>query len=173
MAYNNQTINFGLVLKVTFISAIFSLVPVWTQAEEAGGKKVYKWVDEKGKVHFSDKPPKSSKTQTLEIKSDKKTATDTRPTSDLTTQQRVNRANKWMASQKQMQQQKQREQAKKEAALNRAKKQCQRMRDDLSQYERSRAIYDLDKDGKRVYLNEQEFNQVLTNLRNLIKKNCQ
>ncbi|NVJ68607.1 MAG: DUF4124 domain-containing protein [Gammaproteobacteria bacterium] len=44
-------------MKLSWVLVALSTVLIYSQSTQAG--KIYKWKDENGKIHFSDKPPKN------------------------------------------------------------------------------------------------------------------
>ena len=61
------------VLPIIFISSLFFLLSSPVNGE------IYKWVDDKGKVHFTDNPPVDKKTEEVELKINTYTAVQVTP----------------------------------------------------------------------------------------------
>ncbi|PWK46425.1 DUF4124 domain-containing protein [Pleionea mediterranea] len=133
--------------------------------------KIYKWVDENGKVHYSDKPPKDQKkTEQLALPEAKE---ETAKTKSVSAQQRIRNANKWLNNSREKRQQKQQEKARAEAAKKKQQRECQVMRNELTEYQHTNVIYDYDKSGKRFYYTDEQREQFIENLKSNIKQQCE
>ncbi len=148
---------------------IISLIACLTPLSQAG--KIYKWVDENGKVHFSDKPPadqKKTESLTLETKSTEQPKSQPA----VSAQQRINEANKWLHSTRSKQQEK--VQARDKAWNDKQKQiaECKVLKRELTDYENAGVIYDYNDKGERYHFNQQQREKFLTNLRNRIAKQC-
>jgi len=127
--------------------------------------EIYKWVDEQGVVHYSDMPVRPDARQ-MEIR------TDSKPSAPVSQQERLERQQRLLqaydedrAKQKEIDanEQKQKEQLKRECVI---------ARDRLARYERSRNLYDFDKDGNRIILEDKEKQRITDTLRQQINQNC-
>ena len=125
--------------------------------------EVYRWVDEKGQVHYADQAqgagPRGIKTPAA-------------PAGQMNQQQRMEKTQRLLNAY-QVERQQQREQAarQQEAEEKRARN-CARARDNLRQYSEYGSFYRLDKDGNRVYLSEQERAESLRRSREAVKHWC-
>ncbi len=127
---------------------------------------VYKWVDEQGKVHFSDRPT-SAQARQLKLKKSPQQGTSAVPN----------------AAQRQITQQRmldmyQQEREKREAARKKKKadakklaQRCANARDRLRRYESSR-LYENLPNGERRYFSEAEREKTISNLKGNIKRYC-
>ncbi len=127
---------------------------------------VYKWVDEQGKVHFSDRPA-SAQARQLKLKKSPQQSTSAVPN----------------AAQRQITQQRmldmyQQEREKREAARKKKKadakklaQRCANARDRLRRYEGSR-LYENLPNGERRYFSEAEREKTISNLKGNIKRYC-
>lgn len=123
---------------------LLAAAPLWA----AGG--VYKWVDDKGRVHYGERPPSSSSAQEMQIKETPSQGVGVDDPARTDQQQRLLRAFEEERAQKEEAQQKSKaEQA--ERARN-----CGKARDRLARYQRSGVIYDIDQQGNRRILNDAE-----------------
>lgn len=110
---------------------------------------LYKWVDEKGVVHYSDTPPVG--------KAAKKLGASPQPPLDNT--QAPPRSRNWQeqlqdSNERRFQEEKrQQEQQKK---TQEADQQCQRARGALDSLKRERPLYRLDKEGERTFMEDEE-----------------
>jgi len=142
--------------RVWVLILFISVTPI-TNAE------IYKWIDEQGQVHYSDKEITNAKE--LELDTAKKGHISTGATRE------EKRRNLLDA----MQEDKERE--KKEQKKSREKKKkhdraCVLAKHQLSQFERASYLYDLDKDGNKVITSNEERSKKTSQLRKNIKKHC-
>ena len=141
---------------------IAALYVVSVQAE------VYKWVDEKGRVHYGDKPGAGS--QAIEVKQheapDKPAATGEDELSRDEKRQRISN----MLEEDRLEKNKEREKKNKER--ERKKRECNRLKDHQRHTERASRLYKLDKDGNRVFLPNDQREKSQQKLRKRIKKAC-
>lgn len=148
-------------MKYSVMFFLLSLISTTSFAE------IYKWVDEHGKVHYGDAPAGQSSTQINIAQPD---AEKSLPNSDAVNRderrRRLAEAMEEDRLQKQEQKQKAREQ---KETLN---KKCVYARDTLKQYEAAGNLYDLDKDGNRIFMSEEEKQSTIDNLRAQIKQHC-
>ncbi len=133
---------------------------------------VYRWVDENGRVQFGDRPPQTADVKEVKIKSTPKptsSASDqkaTTPASRLEKQQRLLDA---FREEREAKQQKIRERDKKKA---KKKQNCTYARDQLRVYKNSSSLYDLNSDGTRRTLSDEEYKKAIGNLKRDIQKYC-
>lgn len=129
-----------------FLLCVCSLVAAHA-AFASGG--LYKWVDEKGVVHYSDTPPVG--------KAAKKLGASPRPPLDNT--QAPPRGRNW---QEQLQEsnerrfQEEKKQQEQQKKTQEADQQCQRARNALDSLQRERPLYRLDKEGERIFMEDEE-----------------
>lgn len=140
-----------------FLMASFLVVAV-AQAE------IYKWTDEAGNVHYTDKPVKNSKQ--VEIKPEVDNSVG------AIKESREERRRRLLDAMQEDREEKNRQRADREKKQNKLNRQCVIAKDRLSIYERSSGLYDLDKDGNKVILSEDERKKAIDNLRSQIQKHC-
>ena len=130
--------------------------------------EVYKWVDEKGRVHYGDKPTVGS--QPVEVKQhearDKPAATGE---DELTRDEKRQRVSD-MLEEDRLAKNKEREKEKRER--ERKKRECNRLKDHQRHVERASRLYKLDKDGNRVFMPNDQREKSQQKLRKRIKKAC-
>lgn len=130
-----------------------------------GQAQIYRWVDENGKVNFSDRPQPSQKIEEIQINTQKnaygggQVLERQRGLLDQYQQQDKQRAEE--------KQQKEKEKAA-EKAIQRA---CINAKDKLRQFDGS-SIYRLDDQGERIYYSEEERAQRISELKNAVQKHC-
>ncbi len=132
----------------------------------AATAEVYRWVDEQGNVHFGDKPPASEAVDEVKIRKAPTPVPGSDPASRLEAQQKLLNA---MREERILKQE-----AEREAAQQQAERQqkCQRARNELLDYERSSAIYNLDDEGNRIYMSGAERDAFIQKLRDDIHRHC-
>lgn len=125
---------------------------------------VYRWVDEQGKVHYGDRPPKKAASTPIEIESAPVPAPD-----DDERRRKTRRLLDAMESE--------RDRDKQEAAQARADKarqetNCRSARRRVELYQRANNISRRGPDGERTYLSEKEREQALAQARSLVDRWC-
>lgn len=130
---------------------------------------VYKWVDEDGQVHYGSRS-KSKNAKKVEIKN--RYIEPGNSPAPLSTEERLKKQKRFLNSldkENEERKEKKREQEEKEAEKI---SKCNAARSQYGRAERSRAMYNLDEKGNRVYLNEKQFEQALKQARARIQKWC-
>jgi len=127
--------------------------------------EVYKWVDENGNVHFSDKPknknakkfiydPKVIGQDTFKNNNSKKSQNKNLQTNDLDIQRkRENQTYNRNQTEKQ-------------------KRYCNEAKEDLLTTQNSQLLYNYDKKGKRYFLDEKQRREVLKKKKKIVNKWC-
>ena len=144
-------------------SGIVFSVFIWLNPSSATAE-IYKWVDEKGNVHYGDKP--TSKGKPIDV-SEAAAKTGNRPAQD-----REERRRRLLQAMDEDRLDKKTREAreKKQKAQHRA--QCVNAKDRLRRYEQAGSLYDLDKDGNRITLSNERRARATNKLRASIKKYC-
>lgn len=144
----------------TILATLVMILSSFSYAE------IYKWVDENGKTQFGDKPPQSRDFKTLDD-------TPTPPRNEPSTVQDATaikqRTQKLLDA---MDAERQAKQARKSEEPTAKQKECQRAKEYERKIHRG-GIYNLDKDGNRVYLSEAERPKEIARINQLIKQHCQ
>jgi hypothetical protein len=114
----------------------------------AGAQGLYKWVDEKGVVHYSDTPPAGKPGQKLNIA----------PPPPLDSQA-PQRSRSWQeqlqdSNERRHQEEKQQMEARQKA--REAEQKCLRARSALDSLQRDRPLYRVDQQGERVFMEDAE-----------------
>ncbi len=113
----------------------------------AGAQGLYKWVDDKGIVHYSDKPPAGKSGQKLNVAPPPMDSQA--PPRNRSWQEQLQDSNERRyqeEKQQQAQQQKARE----------AEEKCRRARYALDSLKQERPLYRVDKEGGRNYMEDEE-----------------
>lgn len=135
-----------------------SIVLIEAQAE------IYKWKDDKGKIHYGDKPIASSEKMNIKEGSASR--------KNINQSSRNDRRRKLMETYDLERKEKKQQQAKRKEKRKKLNAQCGGAKDSLRRYKRAGRIYDLDKDGNRIYLSDAAHESAVDNLQKQIKKHC-
>jgi len=130
---------------------------------------VYKWVDESGKVHYGDSPQASH--PTVEMNIDDTTPVPSFSDSDDVLS-REEKRERLLQSMEEDRHEKQEKRDAQKAVNERNRQQCNQYRDRMRHYERVSALYQLDKDGNRVYMSDGDRARATESLRAKINKYC-
>ena len=109
---------------------------------------LYKWVDEKGVVHYSDKPPAGKSGQKLNVAPQPPLEGRT-PKRERGWQEQQQDANE-----RRYQEEKDQKEAQKEARA--AEQKCLQARSALASLKQERPLYRMGQDGERIYLEDEE-----------------
>jgi len=129
--------------------------------------EIYKWVDERGKVQFSQTPPNPS-AEKVEIKNSQSTAT-TNTQSDVSSAEKEKRYLDYLR-----QERIDREISKAEKDEQQAKLQarCNRSLADYNDLDAGGRFYELNAQGKRVYLSDQQIDEEKEKLKKFLDSSC-
>jgi len=147
------------------ISAVVLLLTLTTHA------KVYKWTDENGKVHYSDKPI-DEKSEQIKIKRQPTDAEVLRARQRASTL--IQHQNKVQSIANEEARDKQVEVQKKEKEKGKLKQVCKNARREILVYSGRGVIYTLDENGKKTYkgYTDEQKNKMIADLEQFIKANC-
>jgi len=134
-------------------------------AAQTSSAEIYKWVDEHGRVHYDDRPPVTGQKQLMDI-NEESNAVKSIP------ENRAEKRRKLLDAIDEDRQLKKELEAKEKKKKAKMLKQCHVARDNLKLYQRSRSVYDLDKDGNRVTLPSSARDQVIANIKKQIQQFC-
>lgn len=126
---------------------------------------VYKWVDENGRVHFSDRPTASESTE-VRIKQQERTA----PSADQ--HNRKLKMQRMLDVYQEEREEKREAKQKQQEAKTRRKQNCARAKDRYNSHVRARGIYNYDKNGERQYLSDDERARHMKSLKSEISRWC-
>jgi len=150
---------FKFTIITTFIiGAICS--PVLSYAE------VYRWVDEAGKVHFSDKPI-SDKAETVDIN-----VTPSVPETPLAREERKQKAEKYLRARKEERAEIDKKQKEKKRLAAERKKNCAAAKKEYKRVTEASAVYFKNKDGTRDWLEPKRRKKEELAIKAEIKKWC-
>lgn len=150
-----------------FITLILSSFYILTSISNA---EVYKWVDENGKVHFSDKKIQPT-AEEVEIKSNNSSLNQLPPQNPSN---QTNSKQKYLDFLESERQEKQEQKEKKKQQAAKQKRYCTNLKDQLQSYEEDRSLwYDLDEEtGKRNYISDDDLQKRINELREEINSRC-
>lgn len=151
----------GNKIKRAFIISLgfFLYIPLATHAD------VYRWVDEEGGVHFSDKPKSHPSAEKIEIKTD-----TVRP--DPNQQKRLKYQQHLLSVIEEERNIKQKKLAEKKKKKEERKKSCKKARKTLDEYLTSGQLYGIDKKGNKFYLSDDEREQEIKKAKEVVKYWC-
>ena len=132
--------------------------------------EVYKWTDEHGRVHFSDKPP-SKDTPEYQLRTPASSGSTSSPAS-LTDAERRARQKKLSDSLEVDRIEKQQAESKRQQQQAKREHNCKVARKEASASKRANLIYDYDQQGNRVYYSEAKKQRYLESLRAEVRKWC-
>lgn len=131
---------------------------------------IYKWVDKHGQTHYSETPPDNN------AKEMKLPPTSTRPADNRQFQQRLQDQEKFLKALEEERNYEKKiaaEKAEREQQKKNYEKYCREMRHELSDIEKGGIVwYELDKNGERQFLSEEEVELRKQKLRERIKTDC-
>lgn len=133
--------------------------------------EIFKWVDEQGNTHFSDKPvDEQSSTQVSVAEPETR-----KPESNNSVQDQEDRDERRRRLADAMQEDRLKKKGEKEkvrAQQEEQNKQCIYAKDRLRRLEDSHYLYNLDKDGNRVIVSDEQRQTNIDKFRAEIKKHC-
>ncbi|MEJ2620758.1 MAG: DUF4124 domain-containing protein [Candidatus Thiodiazotropha sp.] len=144
-------------VRVMLISALFSLNLY------AG---VYKWTDENGQVHFSDRPVSESSTE-VKIKQPPSSGSPSN-----SSQQRQQNMRKMLNALEEERSEKREAKLKAKQEREKRKRKCIYAKDRYSSHNRASGIYSYKKDGQRSYLSDDERKSHMKKLKADIERWC-
>ena len=131
--------------------------------------EIYKWVDGNGKVHFGDRPGNSNAVEINVEEGKVKKIINTEGGETLTRDEKRQRILDAMNEDRE-----ERDKLKEEESLQRKNKKikCAQLRDTLRNIERAAGVYNLDENGKRVFLSKKGRGNSERSLKKAIDRNC-
>jgi hypothetical protein len=142
---------------------LFSVCLIFATSLHAG---FYKWTDEKGQVHFSDRPVSGSSTE-VKIR-------QTHPNgagSDIS-EQRLSKMKRMLGAFEDDRNAKKEARQKANQDREKRKKKCMYARDKYNSHNRAAGIYNFNKDGERKYLDEVERQRHMQSLKVDVERWC-
>ncbi len=129
--------------------------------------QIYKWVDDNGQVHYSEKTPdKRYVAKEMHLRGSVPQA------ATITLQQRKQKRNHLLRAFDEERKLRNDAQAQKKQQEAYRRHNCILARDQLKNYQRAGALYNLDKKGKRIYLSGSQRSRAEANLKSKISRWC-
>lgn len=136
----------------------------------AAAAYVYKWTDEEGNVHFSDKPV-GKDVELHKIDTVKSTKGGESRKKFMETQKKSSQTQEGEGqTEEQNTGEKQGEMTKEQIAQR--KENCERLKKNLASYERTPRLYREDENGERVYLDDKEREEAIAKTRKNMESLC-
>jgi hypothetical protein len=143
----------------TILLIIICVLSAAVQAE------VYKWIDEKGVVHYGDKQQDGAAIEMQVDTSESETTSESNVSRDEKRRRIADALEEDRLEKKETRE-------KKKAERERNKRQCNRLKDKMKRMKKAAGLYKLDKEGNRVILSDQQRSRNEKSLSNQIKKYC-
>ena len=144
----------------------FALMLVLLAVGSTATGQIYKWTDEEGNVHFSDTPV-GEEAEKVAIQSRRTNAERVQ----AEVQARANASAKAAEEEAAATPQGPTKEEIQARAAERAQK-CDKYRERMAQFVRSRRIYTEDENGERVYMNEEEMQAAREKVENQVQEYC-
>jgi len=130
-----------------------------------GYADVYRWLDAAGEIHFGDRPP-DKQAEKVSIQRAPTPPPGAGQAGRLQQQQKLLNAYREERLKKEDDERRLAEQQEKQQRA------CMEAQDQLRQFERSGALYDLDEQGRRIYKGEAEREAFIENFRQQVRRYC-
>ena len=131
--------------------------------------QVYKWIDENGKVHFSDRPPDDAATSAESVEIKVESGAGSSAASEVERRQLQKRLLEvFERERKEKKEAKAKEREEKQALAKR----CNEARDQLRQLQDASFLYDVDDDGERIVYTDKQRESATSEFEKQIEKHC-
>ncbi|MCW8876810.1 MAG: DUF4124 domain-containing protein [Kangiellaceae bacterium] len=151
-----------------FQSLLFSLLSTFA-IEGAAESKIYKWVDENGKVHYSDKPIENN---AKELKVNSKISKDRQLKAQADARKLINQQYKRIFTQLETEREEKQNAQGQAARQKKLIETCRQARKQLEQLQMPVRIYKPGKNGEVVFLSDEERKSEQNKLVQGINKHC-
>ena len=131
--------------------------------------QIYKWTDERGKVHYSDKAP-DKKHSIEKVNIETKRASSQKSSSERRSLENTQRFLKVLEEEKSVKREKDKDRAKKQDKM---RAYCQRLEKEISIYKEGYAIVRYGQDGGHEYLTDEEIEVKVNKFEEKWKKSCE
>lgn len=132
--------------------------------------EIYKWRDDKGQIHYSQKPPAVQKSEQIQLRSpgDSKSL----PVPVTNNNSRLEDQQKLLQAFDEERKSKKERRMKKEKMEARSKRNCVLASDNLRRYKTANIVYTLDGEGRRTVLSDSARKQAIERAENDVKRWC-
>lgn len=127
--------------------------------------EVYKWVDENGKVHFSQTPPDNS-AEKVEINNNESTV------DDVDNRSAKQKEQKYLEYLRQERLDKEENKAKENEKQAKLQARCERKLADYEALQAGGRFYELNERGERIFLSNDQMNEAKKTLKIILDKSC-
>lgn len=141
---------------------MISVLLLATSISHAGA---YRWVDENGHTHFGDRPPTSVATDEVRLKA-------AAPEVDSEARARKQRLNEFLQSSEKERHAREKAKAEQEAKTAKIKARCDSLKARLKYLARVSGIYELNKEGERVFVSDEQNERIRKDFRARVQKEC-
>jgi hypothetical protein len=150
--------------RATLLIAVASIALGASSA--AISSEIYKWVDDKGSVHYQDRPTEGQAAELMDI--------DSRPTDNAAINEHTQARLEAKAAAAQVDAEAPAEMSwqEKKTEQQQRQRQCDSFRDQRDKYLRSRALYTEDANGNRIYQDEAERQATMNRINAQIQEYC-
>ncbi len=128
---------------------------------------IYKWVDENGKVHYSDKPPPEEGAQEMDIESDPAASTPS-----LTDAEHRQKQQRLLDAYSKERADKNAERAEADKKERERLVWCARAKDELREFKEASYLYDYDESGEKVIYSKEARESATREYAAEIERNC-
>lgn len=129
------------------------------------GAEVYKWIDAQGNTHYGERPPTAGSADSVTIRKGPSAP-------DPVLDRYRDRQQKYLDVLQQEREEKKEQDKKKEQENKQLQRRCLRARDRLRSYQSAGGIYEIDKQGNRVYLDQKAREKTISELEKDLRKYC-
>jgi len=157
-----------MLFKLKYTVVIFSILVNFIGANQLSAK-IYKWTDENGKIHFSDKP----------IDKNAKIVKEKKKLSESYLYESRQQAQKLISFQKRMEQSRNEQNlsdktkiSEEKNKLKKLKAQCAEVKKDIRVLGKGRPTYYTNEKGKQIFLSDKEKNVSIEKNKAFIRDNC-
>jgi len=145
---------------------IIGFVSATLQAE------VYKWVDDKGIVHYGDKQNTEGRSVEMQVDMSSPDENPENANKETATLSRDEKRRRLAGAMEEDRLEKKEAREKKKAERDQNKHRCNQLKDKKKRMQAAAGLYKLDKDGNRVILSDEQRNKNQKSLDKQIKKYC-
>lgn len=129
--------------------------------------EVYQWTDAQGRVHFGDRPPPTEKAREMRIREPRKINSDAEDSAA-----RMKELDNFFRRRQEEREASEQQEAQRKAEQEKRKAACRDMLAEIKHMEKVRAFYELNDDGERVFLDDEEGDRIRREYRQQYADHC-
>ncbi|MEP1214282.1 MAG: DUF4124 domain-containing protein [Marinobacter sp.] len=141
------------------------LLLLWLLVTLVAQAGTYRWVDENGQTHFSDRPPVNTVADEVSLKA-------AAPSADKAASERKRRVNEFLEQSERERAERNRAEAEQQAEAAQYEARCQALRARLKFLKSVSGIYRLNNEGERVFVDDQENERLRREFRAKVQNEC-